>query len=111
MQMKQAGYEATLRDGIDDKILHFDFKQPSQEEIAQAQQQEAMAQQQQQGQQVQKGDDIFDDPNMMFKRTNFDSSRGSKPSTDAVATTTGTDLPPLRTQSKNTRNSGGKAQL
>lgn len=112
MQMKQAGYEASLRDGIDDTILHFDFKQPSKEEIAQAQQEAAQAQQgQQQGQQqVQKGVyDMFDDPNMMFKRTNFDSSRGSLPLDDAVATTKGTDLPPLRSQSKNTRNSGGKS--
>jgi hypothetical protein len=111
MQMKQAGYEASLRDGIDDTILHFDFKQPSKEEIAMAQQEAAQAQQGQQGQkQVQKGDDdIFDDPNMMFKRTNFDSSRGSLPLDDAIATTKGTDLPPLRSQSKNTRNSGGKS--
>lgn len=108
MQMKQAGYEASLRDGIDDTILHFDFKQPSKEEIAMAQQEAAQAQQGQQ--QVQKGDDdIFDDPNMMFKRTNFDSSRGSLPLDDAIATTKGTDLPPLRSQSKNTRNSGGKS--
>tara|TARA_R100000742_G_C4273584_1_gene93173 strand:- start:1103 stop:1834 length:732 start_codon:yes stop_codon:yes gene_type:complete len=42
MQMKQAGYEAMLRDQIDDKYLNFDFREPSAEEI-QAKQQEAAA--------------------------------------------------------------------
>jgi len=110
MQMKQAGYEATLRDGVDDKILHFDFKQPDPQEVAMA---EAQAQQQQQGgqgggQPVQKGD-VELDPSLMFKRTNFDASRGSVPFSDALATTAGTDLPPLRTQSKNERQSGGSS--
>jgi len=108
MQMKQAGYEATLRDGIDDKILHFDFKQPDPQEVAAA---EAQAQQQQQGgqgQPVQKGD-LEIDPSMMFKRTTFDSSRGSVPFADSLATTAGTDLPPLRTASENTRQSGGSS--
>ena len=44
MQMKQAGYEALLRDQIDDKYLNFDFREPSPEEIAQKQQAEMAAQ-------------------------------------------------------------------
>ena len=114
MQMKQAGYDATLRDGIDDKILHFDFKEPNPEEVAAAQ---AAAAAQQQGQQgggqappVQKTDELLNDPAMMFKRTEFDSSRGSVPvGNDALASTMGTDLPPLRTISQNTRRSGGQS--
>jgi hypothetical protein len=47
---------------------------------------------------------------MMFKRTEFDSSRGSVPvGNDALASTMGTDLPPLRTISQNTRQSGGQS--
>ena len=108
MQMKQAGYEASLRDGIDDKILHFDFKQPDPQEVAAAEAQAAAAQQQQGGQApVQKTNEIDDDPSMMFKRTTFDSSRGSIPINASLVTTAGTDLPPLRTQSENTRRSGG----
>jgi hypothetical protein len=44
MQMKQAGYDAALRDQIDDKFLEFDFKEPSPEEVA-AKAQEAQMQQ------------------------------------------------------------------
>jgi hypothetical protein len=44
MQMKQAGYEALLRDQIDDKYLNFDFREPSQQELAQKQQAEMAAQ-------------------------------------------------------------------
>ena len=44
MQMKQAGYEAALRDQIDDKYLNFDFREPSQQELAQKQQAEMAAQ-------------------------------------------------------------------
>ena len=42
MDIEQAGYEAMLRDQIDDKYLNFDFREPSAEEI-QAKQQEAAA--------------------------------------------------------------------
>ena len=42
MQMKQSGYEAKLRDQIDDKFLNFDFREPSEEELA-AKAQEAQA--------------------------------------------------------------------
>ena len=44
MQMKQAGYEAALRDQIDDKYLNFDFREPSQQELAQKQQAEMATQ-------------------------------------------------------------------
>ena len=40
--MKQSGYEAKLRDQIDDKFLNFDFREPSEEELA-AKAQEAQA--------------------------------------------------------------------
>jgi hypothetical protein len=109
MQMKQAGYEANLRDGIDDKILHFDFKQPDPQAVAAAEAQQAQQQGGGGGQPVQKGDDTFSDPNALFKRTNFDASRGSVPFADSLATTAGTDLPPLRNQSENTRQSGGQS--
>lgn len=114
IQMKQAGYDASLRDGIDDKILHFDFKEPNPEEVAAAQAAAAAQQQAQQGggqaPPVQKTDDLLDDPAMMFKRTQFDASRGSVPvDDDAIAATMGTDLPPLRTISQNTRRSGGQS--
>ena len=68
MQMKQAGYEAMLRDQIDDKYLNFDFREPSPEELQQKQQQE-MAMQGAKGgggappvaPPVQKSEDDFDD--------------------------------------------------
>jgi len=112
IQMKQAGYDASLRDGIDDKILHFDFKQPDPQEVAAAQAAQQQAQQGGGGGQappVQKTDELLDDPNMMFKRTNFDASRGSIPFSDSIATTAGTGIPPLRTISENTRNSAGSS--
>ena len=49
MQMKQSGYEAKLRDQIDDKHLNFDYREPSEEEIAEKEAQAAAAQGQQQG--------------------------------------------------------------
>ena len=113
MQMKQAGYEATLRDGIDDKILHFDFREPNPEEVAAAQ--AAAAQQQggqQGGQQVAKTDeDYIDDPNILIKRTEFTPSRGSVvvPSAMHTAMDPTNDIPPLRTLSQNTRQSGGSS--
>ena len=104
IQMKQAGYDASLRDGIDDKILHF-TKEPNLQEVAAAQAAAAAQQQAQQGggqaPPVQKTDDLLDDSAMMFKRTQFDASRGSVPvDDDAIAATMGTDLPPLRTISQ-----------
>ena len=108
MQMKQAGFEANLRDGIDDKILHFDFRQPNPEEVAAAQAQEQQ-QQQQGGQQVAKGEEWIDDPHMLMKRTEFDSSRGSTivPSAAVTAVDPTNDIPPLRTISENKRTSSG----
>ncbi len=108
MQMKQAGFEANLRDGIDDKILHFDFRQPNPEEVAAAQAQEQQ-QQQQGGQQVAKGEEWIDDPHMLMKRTEFDSSRGSTivPSAAVTAVDPTNDIPPLRTISQNKRTSSG----
>ena len=44
MQMKQAGYNAQLRDQIDDKFLEFDYQEPDPQEVA-AEQQAAAAQQ------------------------------------------------------------------
>jgi hypothetical protein len=68
MQMKQAGYEAMLRDQIDDKYLNFDFREPSPEELQQKQQQEMMQQAAKGGggappvaPPVQKSEDDFDD--------------------------------------------------
>ena len=49
MQMKQSGYQAKLRDQIDDKFLNFDFKEPSEEEMAAKAQEAQAAQAQQQG--------------------------------------------------------------
>ena len=49
MQMKQSGYQAKLRDQIDDKFLNFDFKEPSEEELAAKAQEAQAAQAQQQG--------------------------------------------------------------
>ena len=100
MQMKQAGFEANLRDGIDDEILHFDYRQPSDQEI-QAKQQEAEAAQmaQKEGGQVQKsGRDLS-------------ASRGSMPIADSLAGVAHTGLPPLRTISDNTdgKNSLGQS--
>ena len=43
MQMKQSGYEAKLRDQIDDKYLTFDFREPSEEEIEAAKQEQMAA--------------------------------------------------------------------
>ena len=109
MQMKQAGFEATLRDGIDDTILHFDFKQPDPAELAAAQQaaaEAAQAQQAQGGQPVQKGV-------ILEKRSQLDANRGgSLPVPSSIAVNEGkTDLPVLRTvgegQHGSTRNSGG----
>jgi len=101
IQMKQAGFEANLRDGIDDEILHFDFRQPSDEEIAQ-QQQEAQAAQQGTGggEQVQKGD------------RDLRQSRGSMPLADSLVGVQGSDIPPLRSISDNSdkeRNSAGQS--
>jgi len=68
MQMKQAGYEAMLRDQIDDKYLNFDFREPTSQEIQQKQQAEMAAQGAKAGggsppvsPPVQKSEDDFDD--------------------------------------------------
>lgn len=102
IQMKQAGFEANLRDGVDDTILHFDYRQPSEEEIQAQQAQAAAAQQQAQGggAPVQKGE------------RDLRVSRGSMPLPDSLAAVNGTDLPPLRTISDNTdgeRRSAGQS--
>lgn len=115
MQMKQAGFEATLRDGIDDTILHFDYKQPDPAELAAAQQAAAEAAQAQQAQQgggqpVQKGV-------ILEKRSQLDPNRGgSLPVPSSVAVNDGkTDIPVLRTigegQHGSSRNSEGKSPV
>ena len=43
MQMKQSGYEAKLRDQIDDKYLNFDFREPTDEEVEAAKQEQMAA--------------------------------------------------------------------
>ena len=43
MQMKQSGYEAKLRDQIDDKYLTFDFREPTEEEVEAAKQEQMAA--------------------------------------------------------------------
>jgi ribosomal protein L37E len=112
MQMKQAGFEATLRDNVDDKILHFDYRQPDPQEVAEAQAMAAQQQQQQQGGgQVAKSNEIEMTPEMLMKRTKFDSSRGSTvvPSAMVTAVDPTNDIPPLRTISQNERKSGGSS--
>ena len=60
MQMKQAGFDAKLRDTVDDAYLTFDYAEPDPQEVAA---QEAAQAEQQQGQEVQKASlgeyDIF----------------------------------------------------
>jgi hypothetical protein len=100
IQMKQAGFEANLRDGVDDEILHFDYRQPSDEEIQQKQQEAEAAQMaQKQGGEVQKS------------RRDLSVSRGSMPLDASLAGVAHTGIPPLRTISDNTdgKNSLGQS--
>ena len=72
MQMKQAGFEATLRDGTDNEMLEFDYKQPDPQQVAAAQE---AAQAAQQGGSTagrpcsNKQGPNRNDPEMLFKRT------------------------------------------
>ena len=100
MQMKQAGFEANLCDGIDDEILHFDYRQPTDEEIQQKQQEAEAAQMaQKEAGAVQKSN------------RDLNASRGSMPIGDSLAGVANTDIPPLRTISDNTdgKNSLGQS--
>ena len=102
MQMKQAGFDATLRDGTDNEMLEFDYKQPDPQEVAAAQQAAQAAQQgggQQQGGPVQTSrDQIEMTPEMLFKRTEFSPNRGgSLVIPEAAAVNAGNGIPPLRT--------------
>ena len=105
IQMKQAGFEANLRDRVDDTVLHFDYRQPSEEEIMAQQQQAAAAQQQAQG---------GGGAPMQKSERDLRQSRGSMPLADSLAAVSGTDLPPLRTVSDNTdgkRSAGQSPQM
>jgi len=120
MQMKQAGFEATLRDGMDDVDLKFDFSEPDPAQVAAAQQ--AAAAQQGGGQQGGGGGPVQTSmeqlevtPEMLFKRTKFEfdppkTSHGQNVIPSALVTTSGNGLPALRTTGvpqRNSRNSGG----
>ena len=107
MQMKQSGYEATLRD--DDGFLHFDYKEappappmPPEGAVAPTPVQKAM------------WDNIPPSMADILKRTTSDPIHGSVPVPAALMTTLDTDLPPLRMDadsqlSVNSRRSGGKS--
>ena len=86
MSMKQAGYEAHLRDGVDEKYLVFEYREPSQEEIAAAQEAQAAAQQGGGG-----GEPV--------QKSNLNA---------ALVTTADNDLPPISPLTGSQRNSGGK---
>jgi len=107
MQMKQSGYEASLRD--DDGYLHFDYKEappappmPPEGAVAPAPVQKAM------------WDNIPPSMANILKRTTSDPIHGSVPVPAALMTTLDTDLPPLRMEGDsqlniNSRRSGGKS--
>ncbi len=93
MQMKQAGFDAKLRDTVDDAYLTFDYAEPDPEEVAA--QEAAMAEQQAAGggAGVQKQDmGAFG----LFKRDVNDPIHGSVPDAAAAVTTRGTDIRPAR---------------
>lgn len=90
MQMKQAGFNAKLRDDIDDVYLKFDYSEPNEEEVAA--QEAAMAQEQGGGQApVQKMGEFE-----VFKRDVTDSVHGSVPDASAMVSTRGSSIRPLR---------------
>jgi hypothetical protein len=94
MQMKQAGFNAKLRDDIDDVYLKFDYQEPNPEEVAA---QEAATAQEQGGQQAPQGPPVqkmgeFD----VFKRDVRDAIHGSIPDAAALVTTEGTQIKPMR---------------
>ena len=119
MQMKQAGFEAKLRDGIDDLQLKFDYKEPDPQAVAAAEQAAAAQQQGGAGGQPPQGgpvqtsmDELVVTPEMIMKRTEFDPIHGQGPIAAAIAATKGTDLPPIRTigdSQVNGRKSGGSS--
>jgi len=90
MQMKQSGFNAKLRDDIDDVYLKFDYSEPNEEEVAA--QEAAMAQEQGGGQApVQKMGEFE-----VFKRDVTDSVHGSVPDASAMVSTRGSTIRPLR---------------
>jgi len=104
MQMKQAGFDANLRDGIDDLNLKFDYKQPDPQAVEAAQQAAAAAQggggapPPQGGAPVQTSlDELIVTPEMILKRTKFDPVHGQGiiPGSEAVVGHL-PDLPALR---------------
>ena len=116
MQMKQAGFDATLRDTTDNEMLEFDYSQPDPQEVAAAQE-AAAAEQQQQGGGEQGGavqtsmDELEMTPEMLFKRTEFTPNRGGSKVIPESVVTSG-DLPALRTigdSQMGERNSGGES--
>ena len=116
MQMKQAGFDATLRDTTDNEMLEFDYSQPDPQEVAAAQE-AAAAEQQQQGGGQQGGavqtsmDELEMTPEMLFKRTEFTPNRGGSKVIPESVVTSG-DLPALRTigdSQMGERNSGGES--
>jgi len=89
MQMKQAGFNAKLRDDIDDIYLKFDYSEPSEEEVNA--QEAAMAEEQAGQQPVQKMGDFE-----VFKRDVADPIHGSIPDASAMVSTRGTGIKPMR---------------
>ena len=82
------------------------------QEVAEAQAMVAQQQQQQQGGgQVAKSNEIEMTPEMLMKRTEFDSSKGSTvvPSAMVTAVDPTNDIPPLRTISQNERKCCGSS--
>jgi hypothetical protein len=90
MQMKQAGYNATLRDSVDDKFLQFDYREPSEDEIAASQQASAAAQAP--GGPAGGASPVPPGPTVQKARDAY----GADDFADALFTTRGTDLAPLR---------------
>ncbi len=90
MQMKQSGFNAKLRDDIDDVYLKFDYSEPNEEEVAA--QEAAMAEQQGGGQTPVQKMGQFE----LFKRDVTDPVHGSIPDASAMVSTRGSGIKPLR---------------
>ena len=109
MQMKQAGYEAQLRD--DDGFLHFDYKEAPPPPPQAGPPPEGAPPQ---GGGMMKSHYIPPTMDELMKRNVEDDIHGSRPIPSAMTTTHGTDLRPLRTRGKSqlnlhSRRSGGKS--
>lgn len=111
MQMKQAGYDAQLRD--DSGFLHFDYKEAPPPPPQTGPPPEG-APPQQGGGAMAKSHILPPTMDEIWKRNVEDDIHGSRPIPSAMTTTHGTDLRPLRTRGRSqlnlhSRRSGGKS--